>query len=224
MSHNKTTVGGNAPNTDGEIAVALSDLSDVSISGAAIGQLVQYNSSSSQFENTTSAAPYGIRGAGAAAGSNTIATFALLAIPNPYHSGYTYFWEFAAKKQAGSNRIAVVSDSNSQLVGNAYGSATTWLDHVQFLTAGTYYLWAMVHIGESSASGSSLDVSWADGSYSPLGPRVRVQRFDEKRIIVRCIYEASINDVAGLYMHATSGACYTQSTYINYLISVEKIS
>lgn len=51
MSHNKIKVGGQSPNTSGEIAVALNDLSDVSISSPAQNQFLQYNGSS--FVNNT---------------------------------------------------------------------------------------------------------------------------------------------------------------------------
>ena len=187
-------------------------------------ELIQYNNTSGMFENSSNALIFSDRGAGAGGGSTTVASSLAMAIPNPYHSAYTYFWEYAARRIAGFNRIDVAFDSNSQTDGNLYGGvATLWLDKITFLAAGTYYLSAMVHVGENSPSGAYLDAGWTNGSYNSLGPRVRLQRYDEKRIIVRGIYEAAASDVAGLYMYAMNNVYYTQSTYINYLISVEKI-
>jgi hypothetical protein len=224
MSYNTIKVCGQSPNDSGEIGVGIGDISDIVISSIGSDQLIQYNSTNSRFENSTNSLKFRDRGAGGGDGNSTVSSTAQHAIPNPYHSNYTYFWEFAAKKIAGTNRFSNVSDSNTQFDGNSYGGgATVWFDHVTFLVAGTYYLSAMVHIGESSSSGAYLDVSWADGSYNSLGPRVRVQRYNDKRIIVRGIYEAAVNDVAGLYMHAISSAYATQSTYVNYLVSVEKV-
>ena len=44
MSYNKIKVGGQSPNTNGEIAVALNDLSDVDVSSASNGTLLKYDS------------------------------------------------------------------------------------------------------------------------------------------------------------------------------------
>ncbi|MAE81835.1 MAG: hypothetical protein CMB80_03795 [Flammeovirgaceae bacterium] len=225
MSYNKITVANQTPNVSGEISLDLNNISNISINNATAGQAIQYDISTNQFKNNSHSLKFSTRGAGASEGSTSVSSTYLLSIPNPYHSGYTYFWEFAAKKIAGNDKIDVVSDSNTELDGNSYGGAnwTHWLDRVTFLNAGTYYLSAMVHVGENSPSDAFIDVSWTDGSYNSLGPRVRLKRFDDKRIIVRGVYEASVNDVAGLYIYGLHNAYATQSTYINYLVSVEKI-
>ena len=42
MSHNKIKVGGQSPNTNGEITVALDNLSDVSASSPSANQVLKY--------------------------------------------------------------------------------------------------------------------------------------------------------------------------------------
>ena len=46
MSHNKIKVGGQSPNTNGEISVAVNNLSDVNITSVANNDFLKYNSTS----------------------------------------------------------------------------------------------------------------------------------------------------------------------------------
>ncbi len=51
MSHNKIKVAGQSPNTNGEISVALTNVSDVNISSLANDEVLQYDSTSSEWKN-----------------------------------------------------------------------------------------------------------------------------------------------------------------------------
>jgi hypothetical protein len=51
MSHNKIKVASQSPNTDGEITVGVANLDDVNITSIANDQVLQYNSTSSKWEN-----------------------------------------------------------------------------------------------------------------------------------------------------------------------------
>ena len=53
MSHNKIKVGGQSPNTNGEISVDLKNLNNVNITSIADDQILQYDSSSSEWKNET---------------------------------------------------------------------------------------------------------------------------------------------------------------------------
>ena len=53
MSHNKIKVGGQSPNTNGEISVAVNNLSDVNITSVANDEFLRYNSTSGDWENSS---------------------------------------------------------------------------------------------------------------------------------------------------------------------------
>ena len=55
MSHNKIKVGGQEPTVNGEISVALNNLSDVSASSPSNGDFLKYNSTSGDWENSATA-------------------------------------------------------------------------------------------------------------------------------------------------------------------------
>lgn len=55
MSHNKIKVGGQSPNTDGDISVAINNLSDVTITSVQNGDFLKYNSTSGDWENNATA-------------------------------------------------------------------------------------------------------------------------------------------------------------------------
>ena len=52
MSHLKTTIAGKTPNTQGEITVTPEDLSDVSVTSLANGEVLTYDSTSGEWKNT----------------------------------------------------------------------------------------------------------------------------------------------------------------------------
>lgn len=51
MSHNKIKVAGQEPNVNGEISVAINNLSDINITSIADNQILQYDSASSEWKN-----------------------------------------------------------------------------------------------------------------------------------------------------------------------------
>lgn len=51
MSHNKIKVGGQSPNTSGEISVDLNNLNDVNITSIANDEVLQYDTTSSEWKN-----------------------------------------------------------------------------------------------------------------------------------------------------------------------------
>ena len=223
MSHNKITVCSKSPSASSEILLNINDLDDVNVSSVSANEYLIYNSTSSKLENNTATIDYADRGAGGSGGGTSSSSVGI-AIPATWHTGYTYFWEFAAEKINHSAVFQDVSDSNTELSGNVYGGGKTkWLNYINFLTAGTYFIYFLVHIGENSTANAYLECGLADSSYNPVGPRVHLRRADEKRAVIKTVYQASASDNIGLYMYSVSNATFTQQTYVNYLISVERI-
>lgn len=60
MSHNKVTVANQSPDSSGNISIDISNLSGVNISSPSDDQVLQYNSSSSEWQNQTFTAGSGI--------------------------------------------------------------------------------------------------------------------------------------------------------------------
>jgi len=68
MSHNKITVGGQAPSASGDVSIALNNLSDVDTTGVASGDVIAYNGSS--YEASSSSISLGVVFLGEGASSN----------------------------------------------------------------------------------------------------------------------------------------------------------
>ena len=60
MSHNKFTVGSQAPDSSGNVNISLNNMSDASSSGAQSGQVLAYNSTSTQFEPSNTSVVLGM--------------------------------------------------------------------------------------------------------------------------------------------------------------------
>ena len=225
MSHNIAHFNTLAPSREGAVDPALSDLSDVSGSPTD-GQLLAYSGAGWA---PTSSSPGDAVGAVARAhgGGATSASSVTIISPNPYIGATDpnrFYWEWAAASQSGTVRITKSATADISWIGNTYGAGTEWLVGVEFNTAGVYRLNANFHVGELSAAGAYLDVQWTDrAAYVALGPRCRVGRSDEKRNAVIGVINASVGDIAGLYIHTVSAARFTQQTYAEYQLFIEKL-
>jgi|11BtaG_2_1085332.scaffolds.fasta_scaffold17240_2 hypothetical protein len=70
MSHNKITVGGQSPSSSGDVSLALNNLSDVDTTGVASGDVIAYNSTSSNYEASSASISLGVVFLGEGASSN----------------------------------------------------------------------------------------------------------------------------------------------------------
>ena len=223
MSH-LLKVNAQEPDRQGDInSAAINDLSDVNISSPSLDQIIAW--SGSAFEEATLLTPAGYRGH---AGSTTSESSTAQSYPNPNLSGTDpnrWFWEYAALRQGGSDRMTVTKTSDLGSRYNTYGGGVTrWGVGVYFKTAGVYSLRATLHLGGFSSSSAYIDIAWTDINYNKLGPITRFARSDKKRNTLRGMVDASVNDVAGLYVVAESGSYYNRASYSNIFLEVERIA
>ena len=226
MSHNTPKIGTATPDRAGDLNFVLNDLGNVS-GTPADGQFLAYTGAG---WSPTSDSPSDAVGVVARAhgGATTTSSSVAIVSPNPYIGSADpnrFFWDWAPASQGGAGRIAKSSTADITWVVNDYGGGTQWLVGVEFNTAGLYRLNANFHVGELSPAAAYLDVQWTDrsASYTPLGPIVRVGRSDEKRNSARGVIDASVGDIAGLYIRAVSAARYTQANYSEYQLFIEKL-
>jgi hypothetical protein len=144
MSHNKFTVANQSPNASGEVSVAISNLSDVSTTAPSNGQVLAYNSTSSEFEPSSSALGLGIVFLGEGGSSNYPQT--LNAADNVY---------FYAPNAVNTITGATLLDSD------AIGSG--WYDGVT-LPAGQYLIQASLHGDYTGSTGITTFIGNAGGT------------------------------------------------------------
>ena len=221
MSH-LFSVNAQKPNRQGSTTSALNDISDVNISSPSADQVIAW--SGSAYSEAALLTPSSYRGHN---GSTTSESSTSQTYPNPNLAGSDpnrLFWEYAALLQGGSNRLAVSRTSDVTSRYNTYGGGVTrWGVGVTFSTQGVYALRATLHLGGVSASSAYIDVAWTDINYNKLGPICRFARSDKKRNTLRGMIDASVNDVAGLYVVAESGSYYNRASYQNVFLEVERI-
>lgn len=143
MSHNKTKVGSSAPNRESEVTVNFGDLSDVTASSPADGQVMQYVSASSSWEavNAPSAElQYIWAGGKAKAYSDSPAT-------STAAGQIIYIWD-----DAPINTIA--GATLDQTSGNANADENNWITDIN-LPAGKY-VFRVQTMFEFSASGYAV--------------------------------------------------------------------
>ena len=135
MSHNKIKVGGQSPNTSGEISVALNNLSDVSAGSPSNNDFLKYNSTSGNWENnaTASSSSVSIVFLGEGADQNYPETLA--------SSSDVYFYAANPINTIG----ATLASSDTY---------TNWYDQFT-LPAGDYILQASLHGDYTGATGES---------------------------------------------------------------------
>ena len=221
MSHSILNVNAQEADRDGAITQSLTDLSDVSGSPSSDNMLVYGGSGWAPTADALT--PSSARGT---AGPTSTASAVLIATPNPYlvaSDPNRLLWEYAALQQGSAIRMGATTTSDASFRVNTYGT-TRWTVGFDILTAGVYALRATLHVGALSAATAYIDCSWTDLSYNKLGPITRFSVSGNKRNTMRGIIDAAVNDVAGVYIDAVSGAYYNQANYINIFIEMERLS
>ena len=135
MSHNKIKVGGQSPNTSGEISVAINNLSDVNITSVSNNDFLKYNSTSGDWENnaTASSSSVSIVFLGEGANQN---------YPETLASGSDVYFYAASP----INTIGATLGSSD--------SYSNWYDQFT-LPAGDYILQASLHGDYTGATGEA---------------------------------------------------------------------
>lgn len=135
MSHNKIKVGGQSPNTNGEISVAINNLSDVNITSVSNNDFLKYNSTSGDWENnaTASSSSVSIVFLGEGANQN---------YPETLASGSDVYFYAASP----INTIGATLGSSD--------SYSNWYDQFT-LPAGDYILQASLHGDYTGATGEA---------------------------------------------------------------------
>jgi len=140
MSHNKLTVAGQTPNTNGEITVNVEHLNDVTITSLATDQVLQYDSGSSQWVNADTSALSGGTVLFVGDGSSTA-----------YPTGGS-----ALASGVDLHFYNVVYNGVSATVGSG------WIDSIT-LPAGSYLVNAVAGITFSTSNGVAT-YRWHDGT------------------------------------------------------------
>lgn len=171
MSHNKIKVGGQSPNTSGEIAVGIDNLSDVNVSSATNGTLLKYDGSEWSFGvpgfETTD---YGLIASNQSTGS--VSTL------------YT-----------NTTRNSIISDSRNSGYGRIESSGVTQVIRLYQsgttsggtnsnryfgfeLPANATFLLIFVHTPNFNSSSGQTVLQWMDEDDNTLGPQIQVKDGD----------------------------------------------
>tara|TARA_Y100001937_G_C7022216_1_gene286007 strand:+ start:145 stop:777 length:633 start_codon:yes stop_codon:yes gene_type:complete len=187
MSHNKIKVGGQSPNTSGEINVPLNNLSDVSVESPSESQVLQYSSGSwipahrgpqAQKEIAYSfIAPFSVAYSGGTG--------------NYSFSGHQRFM-FRVKngdiEQNGVNHITIGFSNN------------TWKNGWQFPTIGNYLIFmSLQHYG----SGEAIWQFYDETNTTFFGPKFRMSSSTDKMpVLVQPFTSTSTNQQVSLKLQA----------------------
>jgi hypothetical protein len=164
MSHNKITVGNQAPNVTGEISVAIENLSDVSFSSLTTGEIIGYDGTN--FINTSKDE------------SDVVAGY-LLATENSTVSNVTDTYDTTnVNSKFVDTRLSSAYGREETTGGlssvSVFPSGTTSVEHIYCkfqLVSGQFILIASTR-GNFVNSSSQSTVCWMDSAYNELGPRV----------------------------------------------------
>ena len=195
MSHNKIKVAGQSPNTNGEITVAVNNLSDVNITSIADNQILQYDSASSQWKNENL--------------SGDTATVQYIQVGNGESNAYSNSGlttinaddEFRLYDSSPQNTISGASFTKYL--------STHWVQYVT-LPAGKYQCIAQTRV-EFSASGyfvfrlvKDIDTSPADiGPYAVIGDNSDSYAQGVSQTL-QAHFELSSSSNVGFQVHAVS--------------------
>ena len=142
MSHNKIKVGGQSPNTNGEITVALDNLSDVSASSPSANQVLKYMTdswvASSESPQATKEIGYSFRGpfTGSYSGGNTN-----YSLTDNKLKRFMWRYQGGTITQNGVNHLAIQRPST----GN-------WRNGFEFVNTGDYLVFMnLQHYGGGNA-------------------------------------------------------------------------
>jgi len=197
MSHNKLTVAGQSPNASSEISVALSNLSDVSISSPSSNQVLQYSGSS--FVNSTLSGPLEMNGVFTVFQKNGIS----------YSSSGTYDvndYLFLSRDTMTSRNNAYVDasfiSSNPATATNTIKSNDKFLESVNILQAGTYLCICSVPL--KSTNGGYL-VRWHSNA-GAFGAHSDIHYTNRTGGLVVGVITAPANDVLRVVVEAENGS------------------
>jgi len=144
MSHNKVKIGSAIPDRASELSVALGDLNNVSESTLQNGDYLIYNSTTSQWTNTT---------------------------PSAVYAGVIFIGEGASQNYSNSNASGVAvgddiefyaSSTTNTISGATITSSSNWISSIT-LPSGTFKLYAVAGLELTNSSGL-LEYQWKSSS------------------------------------------------------------
>jgi len=152
MSHNKIKVGGQSPNPNGVISVALDNLSNVS-STLTDNEMLAYVGSefTTRSKLSTSSESY----------------YRFIKTNDDYGTGASYsnndYWVWRHSTGVNEGKDATVT-RNTATSGNSPINNSKWTESLTFTESGTYLFVACVAMGDNFTSNDSCNVQWSDGS------------------------------------------------------------
>lgn len=169
MSHNKIKVGDQSPNTSGEIAVALNNLSDVNVSSASNGALLKYSSGWSFGNPGFTTTDYALLASNKTTGSvtdiyNTTTTNSIV----------------TDSRTTGYGRVEVKGSANSYSTTYQSGTSSTGATRYNGFTlpANSKFLLILSHTAIFSSAAGQTVLQWMDENDNTLGPQIQVKRDD----------------------------------------------
>lgn len=197
MSHNKISVGSQSPDSSGDVSVALTNLSDVSISAPSANQVLQYSGSS--FVNSVLSGPLDLAGVFTVFQKNSTV----------YSSSGSYDvndFLFLSRDTQGSRNNAYVDSSvvssNPATSSNTIKSNDKFFESIDILEAGTYLCICSVPL--KSTDGGYV-VRWHSNS-GAFGASTDVHYTNRTSGLVVGIVTASLNDVLRVVVETENGS------------------
>jgi hypothetical protein len=189
MSHNKIKVGGQSPNTSGEISVALNNLSDLSASSPSDNQVLQYSSGSwipaSRGPQASKELVYHHKSAFTGTYSGGTGNYSLT-----NDKLKRFMWRTTGGTQIENG----VNDLRLQL------TTTAWRNGFEFVSTGTYLIFmSLQHLGTGNAVWQFYD----ETNSNFLGSKFRMSATGDKMpLIVQAITTTSANQQFSLRLVA----------------------
>jgi hypothetical protein len=171
MSHNKIKVGGQSPNTSGEISVALNNLSDLSVSSPSDNQVLQYSSGSwipaSRGSQASKELVYSYKSAFTGSYSGGTSNYNLT---NNALNRFRWRITGGTIVENGVNHKAIV-----------FSSTAAWRSGFEFVSTGTYLIFmSLQHYGTGNAIWQFYDET--NSSY--FGSKFRMSATGDKMPLV----------------------------------------
>ena len=197
MSHNKISVGSQSPDSSGDISVALTNLSDVSISAPSANQVLQYSGSS--FVNGALSGPLDLTG-----------VFTVFQKTSAVYSSSGSYdvndYLFLSRETQGSRNNSYVDSSvvssNAATSSNTVKSNVKFFESVNILEAGTYLCICSVPL--KSTDGGYL-VRWHSNA-GGFGAHSDIHYTNRTGSLVVGIITAPLNDVLRVVVEAENGS------------------
>jgi hypothetical protein len=170
MSHNKIKVGGQEPDVNGGITVALNNLSDVSVTSPSNGVLLKYQSGWTFGNPGFVTTDYALLASNKTTGSvsdiyNTTTINSI--VSDSRNSGYGQ-----VETKGSANSYSGQYQSGTTSSGNAarYNGFT--------LPANSKFLLILTHVPIFNSSSGQTVLQWIDENDNTLGPQIQVKRDD----------------------------------------------